>query len=230
MEKIVYLLWTGNGEREEALTRRVRDEIAPALLARGPRALTVDLADTEVAAPVPWPGDEPPLVAVVSLWLDCYDRRAPFEGLLFKAAPRVAGYLVTESLYSDYGSNRHSPPRDWPDGERSPGLLTVTLMERPERLTPEEWLAHWHEVQSPVSEEMQPRTRYVRNSVVRPLTPKSPPYAGIVAKRHVELGAGISRSAADHRSFAAVSSSQRRRAAGHVPCRSDHWQSLRLHR
>ena len=29
---------------------------------------------------------------------------------------RRAGYLVTESLYRDYGDNEHAPTRDWPDG------------------------------------------------------------------------------------------------------------------
>jgi hypothetical protein len=56
----------------------------------------------------------------------------------------------------------------------------LTLLERPARLARDAWLAHWHGVQSPVSEELQPRMRYVRNEVVRPLTPGAPPYEGIV--------------------------------------------------
>jgi hypothetical protein len=44
----------------------------------------------------------------------------------------------------------------------------------------EAWIAHWHGVQSPVSEAIQPRTRYVRNAVVRAVTPDAPPYRGIV--------------------------------------------------
>ena len=47
-------------------------------------------------------------------------------------------------------------------------------------MTHDAWTAHWHGVQSPVSEEIQPRTRYVRNAVVRSLTPDAPPYQGIV--------------------------------------------------
>ena len=83
-------------------------------------------------------------------------------------------------MYTDYGGNRHSEKRSWPDGERSPGVTMVTLMEKPDRLTEDEWLTHWHTVQSPVSEAMQPRTRYVRNTVVRAVTPDAPPYRGIV--------------------------------------------------
>ena len=100
-------------------------------------------------------------------------------------------HLVTESLYTDYGDNEFAEARSWPDGERSPGLVVVTLMERPERMPYEDWVAHWHGVQSPVSAAMQPRTRYVRNAVVRPVTEECPPYKGIVEEcwpsaRHVE--------------------------------------------
>jgi hypothetical protein len=103
---------------------------------------------------------------------------------------RKAGYLVSESLYRDYGGNRFSKPRDWPDGQRSPGVLMLTLLERPARLSREAWLAHWHGVQSPVSEEIQPRARYVRNEVVRAVTRDAPPFEGVVEEcwpsaRHV---------------------------------------------
>ena len=93
---------------------------------------------------------------------------------------RRACYPVPESLATDYGGNRHARPRVWPAGARSPGLVMVTLLEKPARLTYEEWIAHWYGVQSPVSEELQPRTRYVRNAVARPLTADAPPVLGIV--------------------------------------------------
>jgi hypothetical protein len=56
----------------------------------------------------------------------------------------------------------------------------VTLLRKPDRMTDDEWFAHWHGVQSPVSEAMQPRTRYVRNAVARAITPGAPPLRGIV--------------------------------------------------
>lgn len=180
MEKLVYLIWAASQDARGDVTGAILSECAPRLLELGPRGLVANLADTDVPAPVPWPATEPPLAAELGLWLDCYDRRGPFEEILADFGDRYAGYLVTESLYSDYGTNAHAPPRDWPDGKRSPGLLTVTLMERPRRLEPADWLAHWHGVQSPVSEAMQPRCRYVRNAVVRALTPEAPPYEGIV--------------------------------------------------
>jgi hypothetical protein len=93
---------------------------------------------------------------------------------------RSAGYLVVESLYEDYGTTPHAGPRDWADGERSPGVLTVALIHRPEGLDYREWIHRWHGTQSPVSAELQPRTRYVRNEVVRALSEGAPEVDGIV--------------------------------------------------
>lgn len=192
MEKLVYLLWAPPGTDRDAFRDRLLGDCAPRLLASGARGLVlaVDDSQADVPPPVPPPAGEAPLSAEVGLWLDCHDRRGRCEQILAGTGARLAGYLVSEALYTDYGGNAHAAPRDWPDGERSPGLLTVTLLERPARLGRAEWLAHWHGVQSPVSESMQPRTRYVRNEVVRPLTPQAPPFEGIVdeawpSARHV---------------------------------------------
>jgi hypothetical protein len=152
----------------------------------------VNVADAEAATPLPLPAPpgEPQVAAEVSLFVDCHDRRQPLEAVLAAAGGRLAGYLVSEALYRDYGGNRFSAPRDWPDGQRSPGVLMLTLLERPARLEREAWLVHWHGVQSPVSEEIQPRMRYVRNEVIRAVTPDAPPFEGIVeecwpSKRHL---------------------------------------------
>jgi hypothetical protein len=188
VEKLIYLLWSA-GDRDR-LAKRMLDDVAPGLLALAPRALSLNLDDAEadVPPPVPWPADEPALRAQVSLWLDCYDRRGPFEALLADVGERLAGYLVSESLYTDYGGNHWSPPRSWPDGQRSPGVLTVTLLERPARLTREDWVARWHGVQSPLSEQIQPRARYVRNAVVWAVTPGAPPLEGIVEEAWPSAG------------------------------------------
>jgi hypothetical protein len=192
MEKLVYLLWGRPGEDGDALREALLREAAPRLLALGAHTLTVNVADAEAAVPLPVaaPAGEPQVAAEVSMFVDCHDRRAPFEAVLAEGSGRLAGYLVSEALYRDYGGNRFAPPRDWPDGRRSPGVLMLTLLERPARLEREAWVAHWHGVQSPVSEAIQPRARYVRNEVIRALTPGAPPFEGIVeecwpSKRHV---------------------------------------------
>jgi len=182
MEKLIYLLWAPEDRGPDETRKILLEECAPRLIDLGARKLSmnIDDSDSDVPAPVPPPKGETALSAEISLWLDCLDTRPAYEEVLRPVGERMAGYLVTESLYRDYGGNQYSGPRDWPDGERSPGVLTVTLIEQPERLSYEQWVEHWHGTQSPVSEGIQPRSRYVRNAVVRPLTAGAPPYKGIV--------------------------------------------------
>ncbi len=59
-------------------------------------------------------------------------------------------------------------------------MLTVALIHRPAGLDDPEWIRRWHGTQSPVSAELQPRTRYVRNQVVRALSEGAPEIGGIV--------------------------------------------------
>jgi hypothetical protein len=182
VEKLMYLLWTPEPATPEEIEQQILEDLAPKLLAVAPRGLTIDIDDTGavVPPPLPLPEDEAPVRAVVSLWLDAYDRREPFEQLLQAHSTRLAGYLVTESMYTDYGGNQWSEPRAWPDGQRSPGILTVTLLQQKRGTSYEEWMHFWHTRQSPMSEAIQPRARYVRNSVARAITEEAPPYLGIV--------------------------------------------------
>jgi hypothetical protein len=119
-------------------------------------------------------------VAEVSVWTDSYDRRAGLDEAIAALGLEFAGYLVTESLYQDYGTTPHSGPRDWPAGTRSPGVLTVSLIHRPSGLDYGTWIERWHGTQSPLSGTLQPRCRYVRNEVVRPITTGAPEIHGIV--------------------------------------------------
>ncbi len=184
MEKVIYLLW---GQTDPARGDLLRDQllrdVAPALLGLGARALTVNVHDTAAAqapSPAPAPPGEPTHVAQVSVWVDSYDRRGAMEVALATTGLPVSGYLVTESLYDDYGTTVHAAPRWWPDGEPSPGVLTVALIHQPADLDYDEWIERWHGTQSPLSADLQPRTRYVRNEVVRAVTPDAPEVDGIV--------------------------------------------------
>lgn len=191
MEKFIYILW---GPKEQDAKQRqhlLLKEVAPKLLACGVAKLTMYIVDQDsnVRSPAPFhPGER--MCADVSLWLENAERRTACEDILRNAGFRFAGYLVDGLVYTEYGGNRHSAPRNWPDGQRSPGVVAVTLMERPKRLSREEWIKRWHGRQSPVSEAMQPRARYIRNVVIKAVTPDAPPYEGIVEEawpsaRHV---------------------------------------------
>jgi len=194
VEKLVYLLWgDGSPQHGDLLRDRLLGETAPGLVAAGAHGVTVNVHDSSAAeapSPVPTPQGEDLHVAEVSVWLDSYDRRAPLEELVMGVGLTCAGYLVMESLFEDYGTTPHSGPRDWSDGQRSPGVLTVSLIHRPEGLDYTTWIERWHGTQSPLSGELQPRCRYVRNEVVRPLTAGAPEVHGIVEEawpsaRHV---------------------------------------------
>ncbi len=178
----MYLCWLPEGTRPERAGAVMLDEIGDSLLDLEPIGLTIDVDDeaAQFPPPAPPPADEPTVRAVVSLWLGCYDRRAPFEAVLAEGCERIAGYQVVESLYRDYGGNEWSEPRDWADGVRSPGPLTVTMFEQHPDFEYDAWLRFWHERQSPMSEAIQPRTRYVRNAVFRAITDDAPPYKAIV--------------------------------------------------
>jgi hypothetical protein len=176
--KIVYILWRP-GDRDRTAPDLV-ETCAPAILEAGAQRLVVYAEDRESDVPSPapklYPG--PPICGAVHAWMD--DASSAVEEVLASRGFTVAAYEVEESIYRDYGDNEHAGPRDWPDGQRSPGLVAVTLLERPRRLSREKWIRRWHGRMSPVSEEIQPRTRYARNLVLRSLTPDAPPFEGIV--------------------------------------------------
>ncbi len=178
----MYLCWLRDDLSPKSAADLMVDDVGDALLALHPHRLTIDVDDdaSQFPPPAPPPPEEAPIRAVVSIWLDCYDRRRPFEDALTSACEQIAGYSVVESLYRDYGGNRWSRPRDWPDGVRSPGPLTVTAFEQHPGFELAEWIRFWHDEQSPMSEAIQPRTRYVRNAVFRAITDSAPPYRGIV--------------------------------------------------
>ncbi|MGO9027685.1 MAG: hypothetical protein ACLQOZ_03510 [Acidimicrobiales bacterium] len=192
MEKLIYLLWgDGAADRGDALRDRLLGETSDLLRAAGARSIGVNVHDSDAGAapsPAPPPEGEDPHVAEVSVWVDCYERRSGVDAAIGALGLRSAAYLVVESVYDDYGTTPHAAPRDWEDGTRSPGVLTVALIHRPEGLAYAEWIHRWHGTQSPVSGELQPRTRYVRNEVVRAVTEGAPEIHGIVEEGWPSVG------------------------------------------
>lgn len=182
MTKLIYLLWPR--EPMDPARRRavLREECAPKLLESAARRLLMNIDDDLVTAPSPTPTTRwtDPFVAEVSIWVDDVAARGALEAILMDAGFDIAGYRVREHVYTDYGGNPHGGPRDWPDGERSPYVISVTPLERPKRIPKAKWMRHWFNWQGPMSEKMQPRARYVRNIVDEVLTPGAVPYEGIV--------------------------------------------------
>ncbi len=176
MEKLVYVVWKPPAAASEAFASGLRERVAPQLSARGARGLTLHLVDADVTPVLRARIThlEPPIAGLVSFWLDAADERTPLERVLADATARLAGYLVVESV-----PLRNTQQRA-PLGQRTPGTIMVALIERPERMPYEAWIAHWHGPHREVALETQCTFVYVRNVVVRALTPGAPPWAGIV--------------------------------------------------
>lgn len=179
MEKVVYLFRTRSSEKRSELSTSLSAAVEQVERAGAARS-TVHVADDSVsiAGPMPCPDGELPLRGALSTWVPSHDL-IDLTAVLGSLAERVEGYLVTESVYSEYGQRR-GQPRDWPAGQRSPGITTVAIVQRNSAITEPEFSDLWYGRQSPMSEAAQPRLRYVRNRVVRALTAGAAPLDGIV--------------------------------------------------
>ena len=183
MEKLVYLCWKREGDSIAAFRDVLLTEMSPRLLAGGVHSLTLnvaDLGDRVKESPLVI-GEGQTIAASISFWVDSLDQRGPFEEALGSVTERLCGYLVTESVPLQY------PDRNWPDGVKSPGVTLFTAFPKPDRLTDEQFFAHWHGSHTPLSFEIHPLWRYIRNAVARPLTAGARPYRGIVEERFREI-------------------------------------------
>ncbi len=183
MEKLVYLIRTRADADRASLRDELVERVVPGLRRAGGTDVSVHVADDRVgiAGPMPEPAGSVGVTAAVGVWFAAHDLRSDADELLRPLGVRVDGYLVTESIWSEFGQRR-GEPRDWPDGERSPGLVTLALVHRNPALDERTFRDLWYLHQSPMSESTQPRLRYVRQRVVHPVTPGAEPLDGIVVE------------------------------------------------
>lgn len=191
-KKIIYLLWSPEGQSGEERRRILLKECAGEIIDAGVLKLVMYVNDTDsdVKSPAPFKESEKPVIAQVEVWIKDLESTGTIESILHGKGFTLAGYRVQESIYREYGGNMYMHQRDWADGRRSPGLVSVNLLKRPEKISPEEWIKRWHNIMSPVSEAIQPRARYIRNLVLEVITADAPSFNGIVieawpSKRHV---------------------------------------------
>lgn len=181
MEKLIYLLGdtaAGTPPRGRHDLREKLFAAAPALESAGAQKITfgvadVDDPDVERVAQMNAHGL---IDAQISLWVENLDGRGGIESVVAGLAERHAGYLVTESILCEY------PGPNWPAGEASPGIALVTTFPKPEKLDFETFYARWHGSHGPLSLELHPLTRYVRNAVFRPITEGAPTFHAIVSE------------------------------------------------
>ncbi len=162
-------------EHDERWCSHLRGPVAEKVLALGVSGLTVNVRDDAVRASLMTLTTlDPPVVAVVSMWVQqCYgDQVHEAIALLSGQCRQIAAYLVTESAPL-------LPPAT-ELGQRTTGLANVALLRRPARLDHDTWLARWQLDHTTVAIETQATFGYTQNVVWRALTPNAPPIDGIV--------------------------------------------------
>jgi hypothetical protein len=173
MEKILYPVWKPADLDGDAFRDRLLDRLAPELVSLDVRGLRLSVVDSDVApaAGLRQENCRPVMDAMISVWLDSAVYRQAVESAIEAEVARMVGYLVTESapLVSDT-----------PEGERTPGMSQVVFLQRPRRLSEQQWLEIWQGSHTEVAIETQSTFGYRQNVIVRPLTYAAPPFDAIV--------------------------------------------------
>jgi hypothetical protein len=172
MEKLMYAVWRRDATPVREFRRTILETTAPALLSLGVRGLAINLAD-DLAVPGLRIARLDP-AGTVAVWVDTALERRRIESLLHAVTPRLAGWLVLESV--PLVNTRHVVPL----GERIPGLYTVAFLEKPEALGYDDWLARWQGGHTRVAIETQSTFAYIQNVLVRAVTADAPPWTAIV--------------------------------------------------
>jgi len=175
VEKLAYVVWKRPGEPDAAFARRLLEEAAPRLRSRVEK-LRVSVVDDDVAAGarLRLGKQDPPKAGLVSFWLEQSQERGEAEAILGAACARCAGYLVVESRPLVNRTQRA------PAGCRTPGFSLVTCIEAKDGLSHDEFVRLWYTVQRDTAIETQSTFGYVRNEIVRALTPGAPRWDALV--------------------------------------------------
>lgn len=182
VEKVCTALWRDADSSPTASSTWVQEQLLPHLReADGVRGATVHVESTDEATHAFRVGsgqDGRLLTALVSVWLDTYHASEQLQSLA-EAAPaaQTASYLVCESVPTAYGE-----VMTWAEGEPSPGLSIVTLLDKPEGTDEKTFFHYWHDLHRLTTAECHPFASYVRNEVARPLTDGAPRFRGIVTE------------------------------------------------
>jgi hypothetical protein len=173
MEKILYPVWKDSALEADAFRDQLLQRLAPSLLEVGVRGLRLSVVDSDVdaAAGLRQENSRPVMDAMLSVWLDSSVYRQPVEAAIAARVSRMAGYLVTESAPLVTNTAQ---------GQRTPGMAQVVFLQRPRRLSEQQWLEIWHGSHTQVAIDTQSTFGYRQNVVVRPMTYAAPPFDAII--------------------------------------------------
>jgi uncharacterized protein (TIGR02118 family) len=120
------------------------------------------------------PGGEPVFDAVVELELDDPSSCVPaLVGADHESVGQSHAYVVEEHVERPYD-------RDWPAGERSPGVKSIFFAARREGMTHDEFARYWGEQHAPLAlKHHVGMWRYARNVVKSALSAEAPDWDGL---------------------------------------------------
>ena len=182
MEKIIYALWKTDKQTGDEFREILRTQLCPELGRDDIHKIRLCVSDSDVAPAHEYrmENTKPVADAILSLWLDTAIARTDIEKCLQQYSEKHAGYLVTES---EPLPNRAHPPAQ---NERTFGMNQVVFLQKPERLSFDEWIAIWHGSHTQVAIDTQSTFGYRQNVVARALTPDAPPCDAIVEENFPE--------------------------------------------
>ena len=183
MEKLIYVL-SGPTDEVAGRVERIADAVVPVARSIGGERLVLLVPDQaeEIRArcPARIAGAFDSLSAVFECWLPTLDARAPLEEALSDHGRSLWGYLATESTMAPC-------PHEVEDAERVPGVTQWGINDKPANVSLDDFYREWA-VHSKLSFDLHPfRDSYIRNALVRKLTPDAPQYLGIVLERFPSL-------------------------------------------
>lgn len=174
MEKLIYLLWKKPGQPTGEWLAAMRTNVGRKLIDAGAQKLQFDCVDDAVAD-----GSALRIVSrrapdgLAMFWLPTANRRSACEALLREQHADIAGYLVTESCMKSGAEHCAS-------GARSNGFSLIGFLQKPDRLSREEWLHWWLDKHTQIAIDTQSTFRYVQNVVTRTLTDDAPALDALV--------------------------------------------------
>ena len=183
MEKLIYVL---AGPNDEVVGRvdRLAEKVVPVAREIGGERMAVLVPDQaeeiERRCAARIGGDFASISAVFECWLPTLDSRGKIEAALRGASDELWGYLTTESTMA-------ACPHEVADGGRVPGVTQWAINDKPAEVELDDFYREWA-VHSKLSFDLHPtRESYIRNAIVRRLTPRAPTYLGIVLERFPSL-------------------------------------------
>ncbi len=165
MQKLFYLLFDDADADGTKLRESLCRAAVPVMRASGAIEISVFGSDADVAAGSPIRKRDPPIRAMVSFWLDDVAARSPVEDAFAALVQGIAGYVVVESRPMTHLRRK---------GRRTKGMKQMTCISKRPDLSQDEFIRIWHDDHREVAIGCQSTFGYVRNEIVRGLTPDAP--------------------------------------------------------